>query len=213
MRVVWQNCLMYVPSRYAMTDTEAWSAVADIGAGFLVVSSAEGLRSVFVPVAVDDDRQRIFAHVARGNSWWSSARDGDQVTALFNRAHAYVSPNYYPSKVADPRVAPTWNYQVVEVVGHVTVRDDPAFTESVVRRLTANFESTQSEPWRVDDAPPEFVSALVRGIVAFEIEVTSITGSAKLSQNQPTENQERVRQELSQRGDSARTVSQLMGEL
>ena len=203
---------MYVPYQYSVSDFESWSIVRDVGAGFLVVATSHGLRSVFAPIVVSEDFSCVHGHVSRANPWWSLARDGDEVVCLFNAAHSYVSPNYYPSKAADPRVAPTWNYVSVEIAGRVTITDDPVSTESVVRRLTQQFESTQTHPWAVDDAPREFVTALVKGIVSFQIAVTSISASAKLSQNQPEQNIQSVKDTLAKGDARAQEVSRWMNE-
>ena len=45
-----------------------------------------------------------------------------------------------PSKQAHGRVVPTWNYDVVHVHGRLDAHDDPAWTEQIVRDLTALHE-------------------------------------------------------------------------
>jgi transcriptional regulator len=201
---------MYVPEHYAVSEDEAWSVVERAGAGSLVLAGAAGLRSVFAPVLVSEDQLRLRAHVARANPWWSDARDGDEVLALFRLADAYVSPGLYPTKAEQPAVAPTWDYVVVEVAGRVTVHDDAAWVERLVRELTDRFESPRDEPWRVDDAPPAYVAALVRAIVGVEIEVTSVTGAAKLSQNKGAVDRRGVRDALAAGDARERAVATLM---
>jgi transcriptional regulator len=189
---------MYVPRHFALNDEEAWSVVADAGAGFLVARASDAMCTVFAPVHVTADRRSLYAHVARANPWWQSVRDNDEIVVLFNVANAYVSPNLYPTKHDNPGVAPTWNYVVAEVTGHLFIHDEPAWSEQVVRSLTTQFESTSISPWSVDDAPESYVERLVRSIVGVEITVASITGSAKLSQNQPEVNHDNVRSSFAQ---------------
>jgi hypothetical protein len=38
-------------------------------------------------------------------------------------------------------VVPTWNYLTAHVYGRLVVHDDPAWTEDLVRRLTAKHEA------------------------------------------------------------------------
>ncbi len=204
---------MYVPSRYAVGDDDAWAVVRDAGAGFLVVATNEGPRSVFAPMLANEDGSIVRLHVSRGNDLWRTARDGDEAVALFKIADSYVSPNLYPTKETDGRVAPTWDYAVVEVAGTVTVRDDVTWCESLVRDLSEHFESDQPLPWSLADPPRDFVDALLRGIVGLELAVTHCRGAAKLSQNQPDVNRESVRENFTLGTARERAVADAMDRL
>jgi transcriptional regulator len=50
----------------------------------------------------------IRAHVAKANPLWRAAPC--PALLIVSPVDAYVSPNWYPSKQADPAVVPTWNY-------------------------------------------------------------------------------------------------------
>ncbi|MEP2268380.1 MAG: FMN-binding negative transcriptional regulator, partial [Marinomonas sp.] len=49
--------------------------------------------------------------------------------------------------------------------------------------LTQQHEGHRQNPWAVSDAPEDFVKRQLRGLVGFEIQVTSIEGTWKVSQN------------------------------
>ena len=203
---------MYVPVKFATDVEAAWAVVAEAGAGNLVVASGEGLSSVFVPVIVSDDRRSLRTHVARSNPWWRGVEDGVEVLALFVVASAYVSPTFYPSRHQDPGVVPTWNYVAAEVRGRVRVIDDHQWLLDQVRSQTAHFESPSPSPWRVEDAPADFIDRQVRAIVGVEIDVRSIEGKSKLSQNRPVQDHDAVREHLEQGGLAERNVAQRMTE-
>jgi transcriptional regulator len=95
---------------------------------------------------------------------------------------AYISPGWYPSKADDPRVVPTWNYEVVHLHGRLSTHDDE-WTEQLVRDLTDHHESSMTTPWSVDDAPPEHIAKLLKAIVGISLDVTAIEAKRKLSQN------------------------------
>lgn len=201
---------MYVPAKFTTDLDAAWGIVADAGAGHLVVVTPEGLRSVFAPVVVSADRQHVTSHVARANPWWRELDEGHDVLALFVAASAYVSPTYYPSRFANPSVVPTWNYVAAEVRGRLHVRDDSGWLRDQVGRQTAHYEATNAEPWRVEDAPSDFIDHQLRAIVGVEIEVRSIEGKTKLSQNRPDEDRASVRAHLAELGLGERNVAQRM---
>jgi transcriptional regulator len=78
---------------------------------------------------------------------------------------------------------PTYNYLVVHAHGRIKLRDDETFVRGVVARLTRKMEAGEAVPWKMGDAPPDFIQTMLQAIVGIEIEVTRLIGKAKLSQN------------------------------
>ena len=139
-------------------------------------------------------------HVARANALWRTTAHGAEVLVVFHGADAYVSPSSYPSKRTDGKVVPTWNYAVVHTRGRIRFFDDEARLHALVSSLTDHFERARSEPWSVADAPADFVRAMLRAIVGFEIEVTDLAGKFKASQNRSAEDRAGVRVALDAAG-------------
>lgn len=204
---------MYVPPAFRREVDDAWDIVSRAGAGVIVVATATGMRSVFAPVVADSSTSTLRGHVARGNEWWHLATDGDEVLASFTVADSYVSPGMYRSKPENPALAPTWNYVTAEVRGTVRVLDDVVACEEIVRALTHRFEQSREEPWHVDDAPRDYLDRLLRGIVGFEIAVTSMTGAAKLSQNKSEDDRSGIGEHLASGTRRERDVSDWMGQV
>lgn len=212
---------MYVPVANAVEDPAVvLGLLRSAGAGHLVnVDSTGTLESTLLPFVVDDDLVTVRAHIARANPHWR-ALDGTSGLMIVPVGDAYVSPSWYESKRDDPRVVPTWNYELVHVHGTVHVRDDVTFVESLVRSLTAHHEArrindrvgtTASVPprWSVDDAPPDFIARQLRAIVGVELTVTSVVAKRKLSQNRSDADRSGVIEGLS---DSSRTGSHAVAE-
>ena len=201
---------MYVPRAFAVDDDAAWDLLDASGVGTLVVATPAGLRSVFAPVVADRAQRRLWGHVARGNELVRVSETGDEVLRSFMVAHGYVSPNYYRSRTPQFAQAPTWNYVTVEVRGSVSWHDDATVVEDIVRSLTETFEGDRDDPWRVDDAPRDYIDRLLRGIVGFEIAVTDIIGAAKLSQNKSDDDRDAIRAEFATHDDATREVARWM---
>ncbi|MDE3082867.1 MAG: FMN-binding negative transcriptional regulator [Acidobacteriota bacterium] len=200
---------MYNPPAFAQDADASWGIVERAGAALLVGSTASGLSSAMVPVVVED-RRRLLAHVARANRWWREVPEASEVLALFLVADAYVSPRYYPSTLEQPAAVPTWNYVMAEVRGTLRVHDDPAWIESQARALVERFEADADPRWWVDEAPRDYLETMVRAIVGIEIEVTSIEGKAKLSQNREARDAAGVRAALAQGSLIERALAQEM---
>jgi transcriptional regulator len=172
--------------------------VDDAGAGMLVIQTPAGMASVYVPILVSDDRRVLATHVARANPWWKAVGEGAEVLALFLAASAYVTPSYYPSRLKNPNVVPTWNYVAAEVHGVATIHDDLEWKLRQTGLVTQHFERGRDPQWRAEDLDQQFREGQLKAIVGIEIAVASIEGKAKLSQNRPEVDQVNVRARLSE---------------
>jgi len=178
---------MYIPDHFAITVPEALHAIIrEHPLGALVTAGAAGLDANHIPFEFDPaagSLGTLTAHVARANPVWQHCPTGTPVMVIFRGAEAYISPNWYPSKHDSHRQVPTWNYEVVHAHGTLTVRDDERFVRGLVARLTRRHEATEPRPWKMADAPPDYIDGMLRQIVGLEIAVTSLVGKSKLGQN------------------------------
>ncbi|GAA1109299.1 FMN-binding negative transcriptional regulator [Kribbella jejuensis] len=175
---------MYVPAHFAGDEQAVQELLAKHGAADLVTMTADGLLATMLPFVHDRERNVLLGHLARNNEQWQQPIVGDALV-IMRGPDAYVSPAWYASKQEHGRVVPTWNYITAHVYGTMTVYDDPAWVENVVRRLSELHESGRPEPWSVDDAPAKYVSGQLRAIVGVEIAIKRIEAKFKLSQNRP----------------------------
>jgi transcriptional regulator len=76
-----------------------------------------------------------------------------------------------------------------------------------LHQLTDQHESNRENPWSVDDAPAEFTSRLVNAIVGIEIQIESLTGKVKASQNHPERNRAGVKAGLASGSASEQAMS------
>lgn len=173
-----------------------------------------------LPLVYKPDEGRygtIYGHFARANPHARHLQEHTRVLVVMSGESAYISPNYYASKVSESgKVVPTWNYSTLHLRGTYGAIDDAEGTLRVLNDLTDYHESkrfqppatsspapesascpsvasstaststspnTPVHPWKVSDAPPEYVSKLLRAIVAFRIEIESAEGKVKMSQN------------------------------
>jgi transcriptional regulator len=180
---------MYVPEHFAEVRPDAIAAlIADHPLGALVVRGPDGLDANHIPFELMPEqgaRGTLIAHVARANPVWREVHDGDEALVIFRAEHAYVSPNWYPSKHELHRQVPTWNYRVVHVHGKVTIRDDERFVRGVVARLTRRHEAATGDarPWKMTDSDPAYIDDMLTRIVGIEVAIERIVGKWKLSQN------------------------------
>lgn len=166
-----------------------------------------------IPLLIDPDPSpcgTLRGHVARANPLWRHA-DGQEVLAIFQGPQTYVTPYWYPSKRETGKVVPTWNYAVVHAHGRLQVRDDRNWLRALVTRLTEQQEAAFPQPWRVDDAPAEYLERMLGAIVGIEIPLTRLAGKWKVSQNRNEADRSGVVEGLSLQEDAqARAMAALV---
>ncbi len=175
----------------------------------LVTLGPEGLIANHVPLILDPDSGplgTLRGHLSRVNPQWRDSLPEVSALAIFQGPSAYITPSWYPTKEESGKVVPTYNYMVVHAHGPLQTYDEPRLLERNVRDLTELHESRFALPWSVDDAPPEYVKGLLKGIVGIEIPIARLEGKWKLSQNRPAEDQQGAVDGLQQAGDPLSTA-------
>ena len=187
---------MHVPSYFAQHDVAAMHALMrarPLGTWVVVVDAAPVVNHI--PFLLDADRGphgTLVAHVARANPVWHALAKGAPSVVVFHGPDAYVSPAWYPSKAEAGKAVPTWNYAVVHARGVARTIEDPVWLRAHVAALSAAHEATRAEPWTIDDAPRDYVDAMLRGIVGIELPIDTLEGKWKTSQNKTPADQRGV---------------------
>lgn len=151
----------------------------------VVVQGESGLVVNHIPLLLCATEGVLRGHVARANPFWREMSDSAEAVAIFQGPESYISPSWYPSKHVDGKAVPTWNYAVVHVHGIPRVFDDAEWLLAHLAEMTKQQESGHALPWKVSDAPADYIERLVGAIVGIEIPITRIVGKWKVSQNRP----------------------------
>lgn len=122
-------------------------------------------------------------HVARANPMLGELSQAQETLIIFQGPDAYVSPRWYEDKALTGKVVPTWNYLAVHAYGTVSIHDEPEWLRGHLENLTAENEKNFETPWQVGDAPDEYITRMLRGIVGIQFSLSRIVGKWKLSQN------------------------------
>jgi len=191
---------MYLPELFREQRFEALrDFIAAHPLATLIASGSEGpgaqLSADLVPMLLtgSEGQCRLRGHVARANPVWKRVAARAPVLVLFTGAQHYVSPNLYPSKRDTGEVVPTWNYSVVHARGRIDWIQDKEWLRGLVGELTDAQERSQPAPWHITDAPARFLDTMLGAIVGFQIEVESLVGKFKSSQNRSVRDRAGVR--------------------
>jgi transcriptional regulator len=165
---------------------------------FATLVSYDGQRPVashlLMEVIEEGDRLLINSHMSRANSLWKSFESNPEVLVIFQGPHTYISPTWY-----NHVNVPTWNYQAVHLYGRPRLVTEYQEAYQLLKRLVERHEG--SGHYNMETLPQDFVEKEIRGIMAFQIEVTGIEANYKLSQNRNDEDYWNIVSHLDQRDD------------
>ncbi|MGN8344066.1 FMN-binding negative transcriptional regulator [Pseudomonas sp. SMV71] len=178
---------MYNPKAFAVEDlSELHRMMDDCRLAVLITQGEHGLQASHLPLLLDTQQGpngSLYGHMARANPQWRDLQAGAQALVVFAGADAYVSPAFYPGKAEHGKVVPTWNYLAVHAYGSAEVFSDPHRLRKLVGALTDRHETGRSQPWKLDDAPAEYIDSMLKAIVGFVLPIQRLEGKRKLSQN------------------------------
>ncbi|MDO5604019.1 MAG: FMN-binding negative transcriptional regulator [Paracoccus sp. (in: a-proteobacteria)] len=187
---------MYCPPAFAETRPGVMAALIRAHPLAMLITSGEaGPCANLIPFDLGADGV-LRAHLARANPQLVDLAAGGPVLVVFQGPQAYISPDWYASKVEHGRVVPTWNFLMVQARGRAVLHEGADWLRDQCAALTDRMEAAMPAPWAVTDAPEKFVAAQMRGITGLEIHVTQMTGKWKASQNRTADDRAGVAQAL-----------------
>lgn len=196
---------MYLPSQFAEPRIEELHRIVrENSLGMMVRITSAGMEADHLPFLFDADQGAhgvLIGHVARANSVWREIDNGANVVVVFRGAQGYISPNWYPGKQETHRYVPTWNYEAVHAHGTIHVHDDEKFVRGVVARLTRQHEADQPLPWKMGDAPVDYLATQLSNVIGIEIRLNRLDGKRKLNQHHRQPDREGAIQGLEERGN------------
>jgi transcriptional regulator len=213
---------MYVPNHFKEDRVpELHDAIRRIAIGTLITSGPDGLEASHVPMLIDPEPApygTLRGHIARGNGQWKRAAAGGEALVTFLGPEAYVTPNWFASKRETGKVVPTWNYIAIHAYGPLHFFEDKAPLLDIVTRLTNIHEGARAGknpgPWAVTDAPADYVDAMLKAIVGFELPIARLEGKWKLSQNKSAADIAGIREGLAAEGDAdAAALARAMSDI
>jgi len=179
---------MYIRQDHRLDERDAMHAlIGEHALGAWVVQGAQGLVANHIPFLLDAGRGphgTLVGHVARANPVWRLLHADTPSLVMFQGPQIYITPNWYPGKAEHGKVVPTWDYAVVHAHGVARAVDDPAWLMEVLERLSAAHEASQPAPWRIQDAPADYIDKMLRAIVGIEIPIERLEGKLKASQDE-----------------------------
>lgn len=188
---------MYIPKPYREEDrAKIVEFLRRNEFAVLVTHDGEKPRASHLLVEVIEEDGRLFVngHMSRANQQWKTFDPNIEVLLIFQGPHTYISPTWY-----NHVNVPTWNYQAVHVYGNVRIVNNYNEVYTLLKRLIDRHEA--GTHYRLETLPHDFVEKEIKGVVAFQVDVTQIEANYKLSQNRDDEDYENIIARLGERED------------
>jgi transcriptional regulator len=198
---------MYTPKHYIISDREEMlSFMRRFSFGTIITSKDEVPVATHLPFIISEREDKVIltSHFAKANPHWQEMTMRQNLV-IFSEPHAYISPAFYDKK----QNVPTWNYISVHAYGHARMFEGQEESLQVLESMIDTFESAYRTQWNELDR--DYKLRMLKGIVAFEIEVTDLQGKGKLSQNKTAEERQRIITSFSQsESENERQIAEYM---
>ena len=181
---------MYMPPAFAVNDrAHALRVMTDHPFALLVGPADDGTPfATHAPLVAMDTAAGVVleGHMAKANPHWRWLAAQREVLAIFNGPSTYVSPAHYDTRMA----VPTWNYVAVHVYGSISLVEERADKDRLLKGLIERHEPAYAAQWR--DLPEDFTSRMLDAIVGFRIQASRVEAKFKVSQNRSSSERERI---------------------
>ncbi len=189
---------MYIPKHFANTDkASVLEFIRKYSFGMLVTALDNVPVATHLPFLIEerDGEVYIISHLAKANPQ-AEQLVGNEVMVVFSEPHAYISPKHYEKEQS----VPTWNYIAVHAYGKAVIIDSEAELSAMMEKMIAQYDTDYLAQW--NNLPAEFKTKMFKGIVAFEVRVTSLEAKNKLSQNRSENERKNIIEAFEKSGDA-----------
>ncbi len=174
---------MYLPKAFEIENkVELFNFIEQWNFGHLVTTYEGELSVNQVPFVIDKNQNKLYGHLAIKNLQLALLEKAEDLIVTFSGVNCYISPSWYVSE----EMVPTWNFEAVHIAGKAKLVDDSGLL-TILQKLTKKHEQQFATPWTMDKLSDSKLSVMMKMIAGFEIDITSIKGKSKLSQNRSVE--------------------------
>jgi len=171
---------MYIPNHYKNENLEeVKNFLIENSFGILINQTNGKLTGTHIPMELDKDENGddvLVGHISKANPQWESFNKNEEILAIFNGPHAYISSSWY-----EKENVPTWNYIAVHIYGEIKIIEGDELLDSL-KKLVDKYEMNSENPVSIERMSSKTLKQ-INGIVGFSIKINKIQAAYKLSQS------------------------------
>lgn len=171
---------MYTPKHFEIKDKPLLLSFMRQYSFALIISSKDNFpKGTHLPFLIEERGEDIFliSHMAKANDQWQDFKKDNSCLVVFSEPHAYISTSFYDKEDK----VPTWNYAAIHSYGYPVIITGDDEKIKLLEKTISTFHAPDLKDFYALDKT--FLSKMLKGIVAFEIQVTTLQGKFKMSQN------------------------------
>jgi transcriptional regulator len=189
---------MYIPHFNSFTDRQEIIAFMQRYSFATIITAVNGVpEATHLPFLVKEENDKVFllSHFAKANPQSVQIIDKTSLV-IFTEPHAYISPKNYEKE----ENVPTWNYIAIHAYGKAIIIEEESKKAELLHHTIEFYDTGYLKQW--ESLSEQYKSKMIKGIVAFEVEVTDLQAKKKLSQNRSEQEQKNIIHSLSQGTDT-----------
>lgn len=190
---------MYIPNQFNVTnEAEKIDFMRRYSFATIVTIKNDIPIATQLPFFIDNSSNKLVlsSHFAMANEQTKYIENNTSLV-IFTEPHAYISPVHYDKKES----VPTWDYIAVHAYGKAKIVKDEEAVVNLLEQMIQFYDENYMAQW--NGISDKFKKGMVKGIVAFEMEVTDLQGQKKLSQNKNEAERQKIIEHLDRSDNSA----------
>jgi transcriptional regulator len=179
---------MFIPNTFAFENRAEKIAFMKQYSFATIITAKDNIPiATQLPFVIDErsDRLLLSAHFAIANEQ-TRYIEANTSLVIFAEPHAYISPAHYGKRES----VPTWDYIAVHAYGKAKIIEEENIKIKALEQMIQRYEKEYMPQW--ESLSDKFKKGMMKGIVAFELEVTDLQGQKKLSQNKTETERKRI---------------------
>jgi transcriptional regulator len=192
---------MYIPNQFQFkNEAEKIAFMKQYSFATIITNKEQIPIATQLPFYINDssDKLVLTSHFALANEQ-AKYIEANTSLVLFTEPHAYISPVHYDKAES----VPTWDYISVHAYGKAKILDEESSKIKVLEEMIRFYDQNYLAQW--DSLSDKFKKGMMRGIVAFELEVPDLQGQKKLSQNKSEAERHRIVEHLEKTDNTVET--------
>jgi transcriptional regulator len=189
---------MYIPSYFQFkSEMEKIAFMKQYSFATIITNKEQIPLATQLPFYIDDRGEKLIlrSHFSVANEQ-ANYIEANTSLVIFTEPHAYISPSHYDKR----ENVPTWDYIAVHAYGKAIIIKDENTKVEALEQMIQFYEQGYMDQW--NSLTDKFKKGMMRGIVAFELEVTDLQGQKKLSQNKTDAERQRIIKHLEESGNT-----------
>lgn len=189
---------MFIPNMFKIeSEAEKIAFMKQYSFAMIITTNNNVPLATQLPFVIAEKQGKLIlsGHFASANEQAKYIEENTSLV-IFTEPHAYISPVHYDKRES----VPTWDYIAVHAYGKAKIVTDEDSKFKALEQMIMVYEHGYLEQW--NSLSDKFKKGMIKGIVAFELEVSDLQGQKKLSQNKSEAERQRIIHQLEKSDNS-----------